>query len=205
VFYGFREDGLDAQGNIRYRDVNGDNAITDADRVILGNPYPDLTYGLSTSLTLGRLDLGATFQGVYGNQIFNTNLYFAAASFARGENQIADVYKNHWSADNPNPNARYPRLNTAATFRPSERYVEGGSYLRLRNVRVGYRVPTAGRAGVRDLQVYVAGQNLLTFTNYSWYDPEISQFSGAGDLRPGVDYFTYPQARTVTAGVRVGL
>ena len=204
AFYGFREDGLDAQGNVKYVDADNDGAITDRDRTILGSPYPDFTYGFNTSITRGRLDLSATLQGSHGNQIFNTNLAFAAASFARGENQIVDVYNNRWTAANPDPNAKYPRLNTAATFRPSDRFIEDGSYLRLRNVRVGYRVPAADRVGVRDLLVYVSGQNLLTFTKYSWYDPEISQFAGA-DLRLGVDYFTYPQARTFTAGLRFGL
>ena len=206
VYYGFVEDGLDDEGNIRYVDQNGDGEISDMDRVILGDPYPDLTYGLSTTLNYKGFDLSVLLQGVYGTEIYNANLGYTAASFTRGENQIVDVYENHWSPANPDPNAKYPRLSTSTLFRPSDRFIEDGSYLRLKNVRLGYHVPTRrlGWAGVDDLMIYVSGQNLLTITGYSWYDPEINQFGGS-DLRLGVDRFTYPQARTYTLGVRVGL
>ena len=204
AFYVFRENGLDDKGSIRYVDGNGDGQITDLDRVIVGSPYPKLTYGLSSSLTVGRFDVAAALQGVSGNKIFNTNLGFAAASFNRGENQIVDVYHDHWSPERPNPNAKYPKISSTTVFRPSERFIEDGSYFRLKSARVGYRVPMPARAGARDLTVYVSGQNLFTRTDYSWYDPEISQYAG-NDLRQGIDYFTYPQTRTVSFGLRVGM
>ncbi len=205
VFYGFVEKGLNAQGYTDYVDQNGDNVITDADRIILGSPYPDFVFGFNTSLRYGRLDLSATLQGVVGNEIYNGALGFTAASFAKGYNQLADVYGNYWTPDNPDPNAKYPRLSSTNYFRPSARFLEDGSYLRLTNVRLGYHLPPAltGWAGARDVLVYLSGQNLLTLTGYSWYDPEISRFGG-GDLRIGVDSFTYPQVRTLTFGVRLG-
>ncbi|MBW3630743.1 MAG: TonB-dependent receptor, partial [Gemmatimonadetes bacterium] len=166
VYYGFEEQGLDAQGRIRYVDHNGDGRISDLDRVILGSPYPDFTGGLNTSIRYRNLDLNASLQGSYGNEIYNSNLGYAAASFTRGENQIVDVYRNHWRPESPDPNAKYPRLSTTTLFRPSDRFIEDGSYLRLKSVRLGYRLPASERFGYEDLTVYVSGQNLLTLTGY---------------------------------------
>jgi TonB-dependent starch-binding outer membrane protein SusC len=201
-FYGFQEDGYDNQGNIRYLDQNGDGVINDLDRVDLGSPLPSLNYGLSSGLTVGSFDVSAMLQGVHGNKILNHGLAFSASSFARGENQIADVYGNYWTPERTD--AKYPRLNTAATFRFSDRFIEDGSYLRLRNVRVGYRLPASLARGFDSMHIYVSGQNLLTLTGYSWFDPEVSYFGGA-NLQPGVDLFTYPNTRTVTLGVRIGM
>lgn len=206
VFYGFVEDGLDETGAIRYVDTNGDGAINDMDRTILGTPYPDFTLGLNSSVSVGAFELDASVQGVFGNEIYNSNLAFVAASFSRGENQLVEVYENHWSPANPDPNAKYPRLSAQTLFRPSDRFVEDGSYMRLKTVRLGYRVPVGsiGWTGADDMLLYVSGQNLLTLTDYSWYDPEISRF-GDNDLRIGVDNFGYPQARTVMVGIRMAM
>ncbi len=210
VFYGFQEDGLTEQGDIKYADLSGpegapDGLINDFDRVILGSPYPDFIGGLSTSMRFKGFDLSVLFQGSFGGELFNANVGYTAASLKFGENQVADLYGNYWTAANPDPNAKYPRLNRSVNFRPSDRFIEDASYLRLKTLRLGYSVPVRkiGVPGVNSLMVYASGQNLLTFTGYSWYDPEISQLGG--NLQPGVDRYSYPHTRTYTIGLQLGL
>lgn len=203
AFFGFQENGLDANGAIRFVDQNGDGVINDNDRVVLGNPNPRFTFGFNSTLTYKGFELTVFLQGVQGNQIFNLNLAQYANSFNFGENQIADLYNNYWTPDNPN--ARYPKISVNTRFRASNRYVEDGSYLRVKNVQLAYNLPTSklGVQWLRSAQLYVSGQNVLTFTRYSWYDPEVSILGG--DTSPGVDLSSYPNTRLTTFGVRIGL
>ena len=204
VFYGFEEqDQLDENGRIQYVDQNDDGMITDEDRQILGNPQPDFTYGFSTSLSYKNFGLDLFLQGVQGRDVYNLNNAFVASSFTRGVNQLKEVYENHWSPDNPDPNAEYPRLSTSL-LRPSGRFIEDASYLRLKNVRLDYSVPVGGWGGLERVMLYVSGQNLLTLTGYSGFDPEVSEFGGS-TLLSGVDRATYPQVRTYTVGINIGL
>jgi TonB-linked SusC/RagA family outer membrane protein len=203
AFYGFREDGLDVNGQVRYQDVNGDGIINDADRVILGDPYPDFTYGLSSTLRYGRFEVSAFLQGVAGMQVLNINRFYYASSFNRGLNQVREVL-DYWTPENPT--ARYPKISSTTTFRLADRWVEDASYLRLKNVRVAFNVPESWLrfTHASDASVYAAATNLFTRTHYSWYDPEVSSFGG-DNTRFGVDHNTFPQARTYTFGVRFGI
>ncbi len=206
VFYGYQENGLDEKGAIKFKDLNGDGVITAADKAIIGNPNPKFIYGFNSTLSYRNFDLTFFLQGVQGNDIFNANVTSFANSFNFGENQIKDLYANHWSAQNPDPNAKYPLISVNTKFRESDRFIEDGSYLRLKNIQLAYTVPTA-RLGInwlRKPQVYVSAQNLMTITKYSWYDPEVSTLGGSTSISPGVDAFGYPVARTVTVGVRLG-
>jgi hypothetical protein len=146
-------------------------------------------------------------QGVQGADIFNFNLSGNANSFSFGENQVKDLYDNRWTPQNPDPNAKYPRISVNTRFRESDRYVEDGSYLRLRNIQLAYNIPAAtlGWRWMRNAQVYLSGQNLLTLTRYSWYDPEVNTRGGVASISLGVDQNGYPTAKTVTFGVRLGL
>jgi TonB-linked SusC/RagA family outer membrane protein len=207
VFYGFEENGLNEKGEIVFKDLNGDNVINNDDRTVIGNPNPDFIYGFNSTASLKNFELTFFLQGVQGMDLFNFNTSGQANSFAFGENQIQDLYGNYWTAANPNPNAKYPKLSVNTKFRESDRYVEDGSYLRLRNIVLAYNLPTAdlGIKWLRNAQVYVSGQNLLTFTRYTWYDPEVNTYGGGASITLGVDQAGYPSARTVTGGIRIGL
>lgn len=207
VFYGYKEDGLDANGAIKYKDLDGVPGITAADRTIIGNPNPNFTYNFGSRLSYKKFDLNFDFQGSQGGDIFNANLASIANSFSFGENQLKDVYYNHWSAANPNPNAKYPKISATTVFQASNRFVEDGSYLRLRNVQLAYNISISklNVQWIKSLQVYVSAQNLLTFTKYTGYDPEVSTLGGSNSISLGIDDTAYPNAKLFTAGFHLGL
>ena len=184
------------------KDISGDGDFNIDDKKIIGDPNPDFIYGLNSSLTYKNFDFTIFLQGVYGADIFNFNKSQHANSFNFGVNQIKEV-QNAWTAESPNPNAPYPEISLSSTFQASDRFVEDGSYLRIKNIRVGYTVPIANIKWMTNLQVYLSAQNLLTFTKYSWYDPEIN--TRGGDISKGIDQFGYPVPRIFTAGFKVGL
>ncbi|GAB3265757.1 TonB-dependent receptor [Larkinella harenae] len=214
AFYGYVTDGLwetnqngtglmpnARAGDQRYKDLNGDGVITAEDRTILGKPNPDFIYGLTSQVSYGPFDLSFLFQGVQGAMVFNANKYTIGDAFARGANQLAEV-SNRWTAENANPQAQYPRPSSVNPL-VSDRFFEDASYLRLRNIQVGYNLPVGTLNWLREARVYVSGQNLLTWTKYSGYDPEVSS-TGGSDLRKGVDVGAYPSAKTVTMGIKLG-
>ncbi len=205
-FYGLKTDGLDENGFYNFIDQDGDGSITDADRVILGDPYADYFYGFATNLSYGNFSLRAFFQGELGKKLWNNNRYRFYASFHRGPNQIADVAENRWRPENPDPNAPYPRATSILNQNPSDWFIEDASYLRLQNLRIKYDLPVEimNIPAFRSLSVYVSGQNLFTLTDYTWYTPDVSSWN-SGDLRIGVDHRSYPTARTFSFGVKVGL
>lgn len=144
--------------------------------------------------------------GKQGGDIFNANLTNQASSMYFGENQLKDVYDNHWKAASPDPNAKYPKISANTSFKESNRYVEDGSFLRLKSVQLAYTIPATRRhlKWLGSAQLYISGQNLLTFTNYSWFDPEVNTLGGANSISMGVDQTGYPTARTYTIGTRIG-
>ncbi|MCW3112834.1 MAG: SusC/RagA family TonB-linked outer membrane protein [Segetibacter sp.] len=207
VFYGFLEDGLDANGAIKYKDLDGKAGITNADRTIIGDPNPDFIYNVNSRTSFKNLELNFSIQGVQGNDIFNVNKTAVANSFYFGENQLSDVYNNHWTASKPDPNAKYPKLSTKTVFSASDRFVEDGSFLRLKNIQLGYNIQPSklGVRWIKNFQLYVSGQNLLTATKYSWYDPEINTRGGSNSFSNGIDNAGYPNAKTYTVGARMTL
>jgi TonB-linked SusC/RagA family outer membrane protein len=207
VFYGYLENGLDANGAIKYKDLDGVPGITSADRTIIGNPNPNFTYNFGSRLSYKNFDLNFDFQGSQGGNIFNANLSSIGNSFSFGENQLKDEYYNHWSLANQNPNAKYPKISAKTVFLASNRYVEDGSYLRLRNLQLAYNINIAkiNVQWIKSLQVYVSAQNLLTFTKYSGYDPQVSTLGGSNSISTGVDDTAYPGVKLFTAGFHLGL
>lgn len=212
AFYGYVEDGLwDADqgsgslqpgalaGSIRYKDLNGDGVINESDRQVLGSPFPSYSFGLNSNITYGNLDLSLQFQGVADVELFNGMQFWVADVGARNGNQLREV-NDRWSLDNPNTDAKYPRASNTA-LRVSDRHIEDASYLRLRNVVLGYTIPI-DKDIINSLRVYVSGQNLWTLTDYKGYDPEISSTSGL-DLRKGIDYGAYPNSKTILVGLNV--
>ncbi|MCP1385867.1 TonB-dependent receptor [Runella salmonicolor] len=206
VFFGYQENGLNEKGEIVFKDLNNDGIINTNDKTIIGNPNPSAIFGFSSSASFKNFELNLFVQGVQGVDLFNFNVASFANSFNFGENQIKDLYVNRWTPQSPNPNAKYPKISVNTKFRESDRYVENGSFVRVKNIQLAYNLPTArwGLKWMRKAQVYVSGQNLLTLTKYSWYDPEVSTLGGGNSISPGVDQFGYPVAKTITFGARLG-
>lgn len=195
---------LTRPGDIKFRDLNGDGRITAADQEIIGNAQPQYYGGITNTIRFRNFDFSAMLQFNVGNQIYNS-----AAGNTQGMNTTygQDVaVLNRWTPTNTNtniPRAVYGDPNT--NTRNSDRFLEDGSYARFKTVLLGYTLPStlATRAHLRTVRVYVQAQNLVTFTNYSGLDPEVNTFSGV-NTSLGTDFFTFPQARTLTGGITLG-
>ena len=180
-------------GDARYKDQNGDGIIDDDDLVAIGNPFPWLTYGLNLGASWRGLDLTVFFQGVYGNEIYNA---VRLRTEGKGtEATLSTTMRDVWSKSNPNgsiPNPYGSSRNTVS----SSRYVEDGSYLRLKELTLGYTLPKrwTDRMHMNRWRFYVSVSNLFTLTGYTGYDPEVVG---------GVDYGNYPQSRTFLFGTNI--
>lgn len=188
-------------GDIKYKDLNGDYIINDDDKTIIGNPVPKHTGGFSNNFTYKAFDLSVFLQWSYGNDILNANRVVFESAYKYGYNQWAS-YANRWTPDNQDsdiPGVAAIKGNAVKAY--SSRIVEDGSFLRLKTVSLGYTLPksTIQKIYMKSARVYLAAQNLYTFTNYSGYDPEVSVRRSA--LTPGFDFSAYPRARTLTFGI----
>jgi len=200
-----------APGDIKFKDLSGPNGVPDGvidnfDRTKLGSFLPNFTYSLNYSASYKNFDASVFFQGVQGNEILNTpRIIMEGMSrlFNAGTNVL-----NAWTPSNTNtdmPRATTGDLNRNA--RISSRWIEDGSYLRLKNVILGYTLPTTtltslSGSTIKRLRVFVSSTNLLTFTGYKGYDPEIG--SKNGTLTNGVDFGQYPSARSFQFGIQAG-
>lgn len=195
AFWGYLEDGYDANGAIIFRDTDNDGSITQNDKTYIGDPNPKFTYGLNSTMTYKNFELNLFFQGIQGNDIFNASSITNTLDYGFGLNMTQDVFDNRWTPQNTN--AKYPRVSNNTAVRVSNRLIEDGSYLRLKNIMLAYTLPVeALKIGwAKSLQVYLSGQNLFTKTNYSWWDPETN-------FR--LDYHSYPNAKSVNFGLRAG-
>lgn len=205
VFFTYKENGYTDNGNLQYIDVDNNGTLSVADKMITGNPYPDFTYGLNSNLNYKGFDLAFFFQGSYGNDIFNVG-ETANLDQGMGLNLRREVLYSHWRPDNTaaeNASAKYPRLSRSIAIQYSDRFVEDGSYLRLKNVSLAYNVPLQklGINWCNQFKVYVSAQNIWTLTKYSGMDPEVN--SWGGNINIGLDYLTYPNVKTVTFGARI--
>ena len=201
----YQENGT-APGDFRYRDLDGDGEITEEDRDFLGDPFPKFTFGLSTTIAYKGFDLSVFFQGVTGVDIFNANkAYFN--TFYSDFNSTNKAF-DRWTPSNPTNSE--PRLTTNdpnGNFqKPSSYFVEDGSYLKLRNIQLGYNLSAdlLDRIGFNRARVYVNAQNILTITNYSGLDPELSNGDGGNTLQ-GLDGLgRYPLTYLLSAGIQLG-
>ncbi len=200
-------------GDVRWKDISGpdgvpDGAITEDDRTLLGDAIPDLTYGLNLTANYQNFDLSALWQGVLGVDVFSV-VYRATVDEAGGRNGLVEAlrYWNGEGSTNVYPRAAFN--DPAGNRRVSDRYVMSGDYVRLRNLQVGYSLPEAVRErfGMQQCRFYVGVQNLLTFTPYFGFDPEVGQNANQGgsnqDLQLGIDQGVYPLPRTFTLGASV--
>ncbi len=206
IFYSYESLGVDpSTGDIVYADKNFDGEITTADRTKVGNPHPNFIGGITNTLGYKGLDLSFFFQGSYGNDMFNGSRLFLE-SLQGGDNQLA-VVNQRWQRPGDItfvPDATSDPVRAASNKRVSSRFIEDGSYLRLKNLTLGYSVNKQKLADrkIAGLRVYCSGQNLLTFTNYSGLDPEVN-YLGNENAIIGTDFFTYPQARAYTFGINL--
>ncbi|CAL1516463.1 TonB-dependent receptor P3 [Chitinophaga sp. MM2321] len=202
VFYGYLEDGLDDKGAIVYKDLDKNGVINSLDRTIIGDPNPDYVLGINSHMSYKNFDLSILVTSVQGVDILNYNLSNVADGFSFGINQIKDVLGNYWTEQNPDPHAKYPKISKTTRYQGSDRFIEDGSYVRVKNIQLSYTLKK-DKVVLAGSQIYVAVQNAFTFTKYSFYTPEINT-RGAGISR-GIDQFGYPDARSIMIGLRVKL
>jgi TonB-linked SusC/RagA family outer membrane protein len=215
LFYGYQTDGIyqtgdqidvaDYQpGDVRHVDQNADGVIDAADRTIIGDPNPDFIYGGYLTMNYKGLSLNVLMNGVSGNQIINgTNV---KNDYAHGDyfnNITRDAYEGAWRADAPSntyPRIGYNKEELSAAV--SDRQVENGSYFRISNVTLAYDLPVAKSNLFSRANIYLSGSNLLTITDYSGYNPEITSYLGNGNIL-GTDWNGTPNARTITLGINL--
>jgi len=206
-FYGKISQGVDpATGNIKFLQTKNNSSDSIG---IIGNANPKFMYGLSNSISYGNFTLDIFFQGVYGNQILNATRILTE-SMSLVMNQSATVV-DRWK--NPGDVTTIPKVTPSdwSNSNPSTRYLESGSYLRLKSLTIGYNLPKTviSKMKMSRFMVYATGENLLTFTKYSGFDPEVSAFSARAQSKtnqntaPGVDFGTYPQSRDFILGVNI--
>jgi TonB-linked SusC/RagA family outer membrane protein len=226
-FYGLKTDGLfrtqaelaaslpqfgypvDAQhtwlGDIRYKDINGDHKIDENDITNIGSPLPKFTYGLTNSFTYKDFDASIFVQGSYGAKIFNFLRWRLEKMDDPYFNQLRSVMDRYTATKTDATLPRYVvgQVNNIAM---SDRYVEDGSYLRIQNISVGYRLPKKliSKAKINNVRVYVSVQNLKTFSDYRGMDPEVGAFNNNIRLM-NVDQGHYPNPRSFTAGINIEL
>lgn len=189
-------------GSINFVDTNKDGVITEDDRVVVGDPNPDFTYGFNTSLTVKKFTLSATFVGSYGNDIYNQQLAVMTDMSTRSANRLKAPVFDCWSPQNTD--AKYPAISAFTMTdvnQCSDRFVEDGSYLRLANVALSYSIPLKKSAFVKHLSFTLSGKNLYCFTNYSGYDPDVNVYGSV--LKYGVDNGAYPASRAYMFDVKI--
>lgn len=187
-------------GDRLYKDVNGDGVFTTAaDKDIIGNAQPDFIFGVNNSFSWKRFDLSVFFQGSVGNEILNTNRQNLEL-FTGQQNASADAI-NRWTPGSPSQELPRAKLDPAPVF--SNRFIEDGTFVRLKNISLGYTLPKSisGKVKLSELNFYVSAQNLITWTKYTGFDPEVTSGS---NVSPGTDSGIYPVSKTITAGFRVG-
>ena len=206
VFYDLKSLGVDpSTGDIVFADTNHDGEITTDDRTVVGNPNPKFIGGFTNTFNYKNFDLSIFLQWSYGNDVFNgSRLYLE--SLQRGDNQTTAVLRR-WKKPGDItdiPRATSDPVAAANNVRVSSRFIEDGSYLRVKNVTLGYtlRSKFSNKVMLSSLRIYASAQNLFTFTKYNGLDPEVN-YSGNDITVVGTDFFTFPQARAITFGLNL--
>lgn len=223
-FYGLKTDGLFqnwdevhaqtaqknvAPGDVRYKLVNKDNLFSSENYTYLGSPLPKFSYSFNAAASYKGFDLSVALQGVYGNKIYNGPSTYTRSTQNLSYNYARDMIKR-WRGEGTQTDARYPRLgglDANNSILQSDRYLEDGSYLRIKMVQLGYTLPVTltTKIGIKSVRIYINGQNLYTFTKYTGLDPEIGMKGGEDPLDIGVDRGYYPMPRLYSIGMNVTL
>lgn len=196
-----------AAGDLKFQDTNNDGVIDLADRQFLGSFIPKFTYAFNLGANFKNFDASVFFQGVQGNKIYNATRVITEG-MVRFFNSGTRVL-NAWTPTNTNTDV--PRAISSdpnQNARPSTRFLEDGSYLRLKNLMLGYTIPAASLQSltngvVSSFRIYVAAQNILTFTEYSGFDPEVGNRTPTSSLTNGIDFAVYPQPKAFQVGIQV--
>ncbi|RYY56103.1 MAG: TonB-dependent receptor [Chitinophagaceae bacterium] len=198
-----------APGDLKFKDLNKDGIIDLKDRSFLGSFIPKVSYGVNLGASYHNFDLSVFLQGVQGNEIYNATRVVTEGMirFFNAGTQVLNAWTpTNTNTDIPRAIGADPNQNS----RPSTRFLEDGSYLRLKNIMLSYNIPSNAlgsltRGTVKNLRVYVSAQNLVTITNYSGYDPEVGNRTPNSSLTNGIDFAVYPQPKSVMFGLQIGL
>lgn len=192
-----------APGVAKYVDVNGDGVVNEEDRTTLGNCQPKFTGGFSTTLNYHHWDLFVSLHGSYGNKLFNT-LRARFEKTSTSYNSLKSVL-NRWTEDNPSNTIA--KASNSTSIVTDDRYVEDASFLKVRNISLGYTLPLKSLTRDSKIRLFASLQNFFTITNYSGYDPESNRngVDESSGLYQGVDFGTYPSAKTVQLGFSITL
>ncbi len=201
AFFGYVSEGVDPEtGNIIYSDLNRNGVTDPGDRTVIGNAQPDFIYGLTNTFSYKGFTLTLFLQGSQGNDIFNATRIDTEGmmDFRNQSKAVLDRWRR------PGMVTDIPRVGNVENIHNSTRFVEDGSYLRLKTATLAYSFDRQmiGRLGLSRVQLYVTGQNLITLTKYSGYDPEVNAY-GSSSVQLGIDYGTYPQSKAVIFGLNV--
>lgn len=218
VFYGYTYEGVyqegdtflpgagfeQAAGGEKYKDLSENGTLGNEDRSIIGNPHPDFIWGMNNALKYKNFDLNFFIQGSQGNDVYSFTLM--ELELMGGVANSTTRALDRWTPTNTNTDV--PRANSGRARISSTRWVEDGSYVRMKNISLGYQVPKfhLRRLGLASARIYVSGQNLLTLTGYRGYDPEVNYNSGGNtnsNRNLGLDYGSYPNAKSYTVGLQV--
>jgi len=169
---------------------------------VIGDPNPDFTYGFQTRLEWKNISLSASFTGVYGNDILNTNIRYEQTPSRQAGNLRKDAYYNAWTPENRSN--LYPSSTSNVKGVVYDRYIEDGSYLRCSDITLNYILPKAWmtKIGFQNTSIFASVKNAFVITNYSGYDPEVNSFAFDG-LRRGVDMNAFPNMRSFVFGLNV--
>ncbi len=200
-------------GDVKYKDISGPGGLPDGtidafDRIYAGSAIPDFTYGLTINLAYKNFDFSAFFQGVQGNKVY-MQINKDIEGFYRAFPVTERFYDNHWTTENPgNEVPRAAWGGATNNNRPSTRFIEDGSYVRLKNIQLGYTIPNTSSEKIRieRIRVYASVQNLFTYTRFSGLDPEMQtseNAAGEGDRAVGIDWGTYPNSKTYLIGLNL--
>ena len=198
-FYGYISDGVDPEtGELMYRDINGDGRISTSDRTYIGDPNPDFTYGMTNTFSFKGFNLSIFLQGSYGNDVFNASRMEMEGMYD-GKNQITTVL-DRWQI--PGQITDMPKAGF--DMKNSTYFIEDGSYLRIKDISLSYDFHGAWmkKIGLSRLQPYFTATNLITFTHYSGFDPEVNQWGNSGAVQ-GIDWGTYPHCKSFVFGLNV--
>ena len=201
MFWGYKALGVDPEtGMMIYEDLNGDGKINSSDKQYIGNANPLFTFGMTNTISWKKFNLSFLITGSVGNDIYNASKIEMVGMY-NGSNQITDVLRR-WKV--PGQVTDIPKAGELDNLRASTRWVEDGSYLKIKNITLSYDFSgpwLREKLNISRIQPYITLNNMITFTNYSGYDPEMSQYTSATSM--GIDWGTYPNVKTVTFGVNV--
>ncbi len=192
--------GAEGIGGERFRDITPDGILDEEDRTVIGDPNPDFSWGWNNSFDFKGFDLNIFLQGVQGNDMLNYSRFWLEDGVGRRNSTTAML--DRWTPSNTDTDV--PSASITRIQRLSSRWIEDGSYIRLKNITFGYSLPynIINRLGINSLKIFVSGQNLWTQTDYKGFDPEVG--SSGSSLTRGIDFGSYPNTRNFTLGVNFG-